>query len=163
MEVSSSSRRIEKFNGRSITISLRELKVIFSIVIYELKFKYGANYSKTFTFKQLAHYVHYVALHVYEQHSMRILGVIQIPNPTYAIAITTSSQVALQVIIAHHGTMPNNPNSLPILVNIFPQQLIATIANIPPTIDAPAFANPMGEFFWILELEFLVKSSEKIL
>jgi hypothetical protein len=27
----------------------------------------------------------------------------------------------------------------------------------------PAFVDPMGEFFWILELEFPVKSSEKIL
>jgi len=27
----------------------------------------------------------------------------------------------------------------------------------------PAFANPVGEFFRVLELEFLVKSSEKIL
>jgi hypothetical protein len=163
MEVNSSTRRIEKFNGRLGTISLRELKVIFSIVSYELKFKYGANYTKTFTFKQLAHYVHYVALHVYEQHSLRILGVIQIPNPTYAIAITTSSQAALQVVITHHGIMPNNLDSVPTLVNISPQQFIATIVNIPPTIDAPAFVNPMGEFFSILELEFSFKSSEKIL
>jgi hypothetical protein len=25
------------------------------------------------------------------------------------------------------------------------------------------FANPVGEFFWVLKLEFFVKSSEKIL
>jgi len=31
------------------------------------------------------------------------------------------------------------------------------------TIDALAFANPVGKFFRILELEFLVKSFEKIL
>jgi len=41
MEVSSSSQRIEKFRGRLGTISLREFKAIFSIVVYELEFKYG--------------------------------------------------------------------------------------------------------------------------
>jgi hypothetical protein len=59
--------------------------------------------------------------------------------------------------------MPNNPDPIPISVNLFPQQLIDVIANIPPTIDAPAFADPVGEFFQVLELEFPVKSSEKIL
>jgi len=59
--------------------------------------------------------------------------------------------------------VPNNPNLVPTLINIFPQQLIATTANIPPTTNAPAFADPVGEFFWILELEFLVKSSEKFM
>jgi hypothetical protein len=54
--------------------------------------------------------VHYEALDVYEQHSPKILGVTQIPNPTYATTITTTSQVALQIAIAHHGTMPNSPN-----------------------------------------------------
>jgi hypothetical protein len=39
--------------------------------------------------------VHYEALDVYEQHSARILGITQIPNPTYATAIATASQVAL--------------------------------------------------------------------
>jgi len=29
--------------------------------------------------------------------------------------------------------------------------------------DAPAFANPMREFFRVLKVEFLMKSSEKIL
>jgi hypothetical protein len=43
--------------------------------------------------------------------------------------------------------VPNNPDSVPISVNLSLQQLIVGIANIPPTIDAPAFANPMGEFF----------------
>jgi hypothetical protein len=95
----------------------------------------------------LARYVHYEALNVYKQHSPRILGVIYIPNPAYAIAIATASQVALQATIAHHGTMPNNPDLVPISVNFFPQQLIAAIANIPPTIDVPAFAKPLGEFF----------------
>jgi hypothetical protein len=35
--------------------------------------------------------------------------------------------------------------------------------NILPTIDAPAFADPMGEFFRVVELEFSIKSFEKIL
>ncbi len=159
MEVSSSSRRIEKFNGRLGTISLREFKATFSTVVYELELKYDANYTKAFAFKQLAHYVHYEALDVYEQHSARILGVTQAPNPAYAIAIATASEAA----IAHHGTMPNNPDPVPTSVNLSPQQLIAVTANIPPTIDAPTFVDPVGEFFRILELEFPVKSSEKIL
>jgi hypothetical protein len=66
----------------------------------------------------------------------------------------------LQAAIAHHGTMPNNPNSVPTLVNLSPQQLIFTTTNIPLTIDAPTFVDPVGEFFQVLELEFLVKSSE---
>jgi len=82
---------------------------------------------------------------------------------TYAIAITTASQAALQATIAHHGTMPNNLDPVPTSVNLSPQQLIATTANIPPTIDDSAFVDPVGEFFRVLELEFLVKSSEKIL
>ncbi len=75
MEVSSSSGRIEKFNGRPGIISLREFKATFSTVVCELELKYGANYTKAFAFKQLACYVHYEALDVYEQHSTRILGV----------------------------------------------------------------------------------------
>jgi hypothetical protein len=75
MEVNSSFGRIEKFNGRPTTIFLKEFKAIFSIVVYELKFKYGVNYIEAFTFKQLARYVHYEALNVYEQHSLKILGV----------------------------------------------------------------------------------------
>jgi hypothetical protein len=59
--------------------------------------------------------------------------------------------------------VPNNPNSVLISVNLSPQQLIVAIANIPPTIDAPTFVDPMEEFFRVLELEFLIKSSEKIL
>ena len=59
--------------------------------------------------------------------------------------------------------MPNNLDSVPSLINIFPQQLIVVTSNNFPTIDAPAFADPMGEFFWILELEFPIKSSKKIL
>ncbi len=59
MEVNSSSGRIGKFNGRPGTISLREFKATFSIVVYELELKYDGNYTKAFTFKQLAYYVHY--------------------------------------------------------------------------------------------------------
>ncbi len=131
MEVSSSSGRIEKFNGRPCIISLKEFKATFSIVVCELEFKYGANYTKALAFKQFAHYVHYEALDVYKQYSTRILGVTQIPNLTYAVAIATTSQVALQVAIAHHGTMPNNPDPVPTLINLSPQQLIGVIANIP--------------------------------
>jgi hypothetical protein len=57
--------------------------------------------------------------------------------------------------------MPNNPDPVPTSVNLSPQQLIATTANIPPTIDAPAFADIIGEFFRVLELKFSMKSSEK--
>jgi hypothetical protein len=132
-------------------------------MVCELELKYGANYIEAFAFKQLAHYVHYEALDVYEQHSARILGVTQIPNLAYATTIATTSQVALQAAIAHHGTVPNNPDLVPTLVNLSPQQLIVATANIPPTTDALAFADPMGEFFRVLELEFPVQSFEKIL
>ncbi len=64
-------------------------------MVYELELKYGANYTKAFTFKQLACCVHYEALDVYEQHFPRILGVTQIPNLAYATAITTTSQATL--------------------------------------------------------------------
>jgi hypothetical protein len=142
---------------------LKEFKATFSTVVCELELKYGVNYTEAFAFRQLARYVHYEALDVYDQHSPRILGITQIPNPTYVAAIAIASQAALQIAIAYHGTIPNNPDPIPTLINIFPQQLIATTANIPPTIDALAFADPMGEFFRVFELEFLVKSSEKIL
>jgi hypothetical protein len=75
MEFSSSSRKIEKFNKRTRTISLREFKATFSIMVCESKLKYGANYTEAFVFKQLACYVHYETLDVYEQHSLRLLGV----------------------------------------------------------------------------------------
>ncbi len=91
MEVSSSSGRIEKFNGRLGTIFLREFTTTSTIMVYELELKYGVNYIEAFIIKQLAHYVHYEALNVYKQHSLRIMGVTQIPNPTYA----TTSQTAL--------------------------------------------------------------------
>jgi hypothetical protein len=75
MEVNSSVGRIKKFYGRRTTISLKEFKATFSTVVCELKFKYGINYTEAFAFKQLAYYVHYEALDVYEQHSPKILGV----------------------------------------------------------------------------------------
>jgi hypothetical protein len=58
MEVSSSSRKIEKFSEGLGTISLREFKAIFSTVVCELELKYDANYTEVFAFKQLACYVH---------------------------------------------------------------------------------------------------------
>jgi hypothetical protein len=163
MEINSSSRRIEKFNRRPNTISLREFKATFSIVVCELELKYGANYTEAFAFKQLAHYVHYEALDVYEQHFPRILGITQIPNSAYATAITITSQVALQATIAHHGTVPNNLDLVPTSINFSLQQFIVVTTNILPTIDATTFADPVGEFFQVLKLEFPVKSSEKIL
>ncbi len=58
MEVSSSSGRIKKFNGRPCTISLKEFKVTFSTVVRELELKYGIDYTEAFAFKQVACYVH---------------------------------------------------------------------------------------------------------
>jgi hypothetical protein len=139
MEVNSSSGRIEKFSGKPSTISLREFKATFSTVVCELELKYGVSYTEAFAFKQLVRYVHYEALDVYKQHSPRILGITKIPNPTYATTITTSSQATLQATIAHHGTLPNNPDPVPTLINLSLQQLIATTANIPPTINVAAF------------------------
>jgi len=121
MEVNNCSGRIEKFSGRLGTISLREFKATFLIVVCELQLKYGVNYTEAFVFKQLVHYVHYEALDVYEQHSARILGVTQILNLAYTIAIATASQAALQAAIAHHRTMPNNPNPVPTLIILSPQ------------------------------------------
>jgi hypothetical protein len=43
--------------------------------------------------------------------------------------------------------LPNNPDLIPTLINISPQQLIIAIANIPLTIDEQAFVDPVGEFF----------------
>jgi hypothetical protein len=113
---------------------LKEFKAIFSTVVCELELKYGANYIDAFAFKQLARYVHYEALDVYEQHFPRILGVIQIPNPTYATAIAITSQAALQAAIAHHGTMPNNLDLALISVNLSPQQfIVASQTFLPPS------------------------------
>ncbi len=74
MEVSNSFRRIENFNRRLCTISLREFKATFLAMVCELELKYGVNYTEVLALKQLARYVHYEALDVYEQHSIRILG-----------------------------------------------------------------------------------------
>ncbi len=98
--------------------------------------------------------MHYEALDVYEQHSPRILGVTQILNQAYATTITTTFQVALQAAIAHHGTVPNNLDLVPISINLYPQQLIATIANILPTINAPGFIDQWGNFFELLSWNF---------
>jgi len=51
MEVNTSFGRIEKFNERPNTISLREFNATFSSMVYELEFKYGDNYTEAFTFK----------------------------------------------------------------------------------------------------------------
>jgi hypothetical protein len=114
MKVNNSSGRTKKFSGNPSTIFLREFKVTFSIVVCELEFKYGVNFTKAFASKQLACYVHYEALDVYEQHSSRILGVTQIPNPAYATAIATTSQVD----IAHHGIVHNNLDSILTSINL---------------------------------------------
>jgi hypothetical protein len=53
--------------------------------------------------------------------------------------------------------VPNNPNLIFVSVNLSLQQLIVIATNITPTIDASAFANPMGEFFQVLVLEFRSK------
>jgi len=66
MEVNDFFRKIEKFSGRLGTISLGEFKATFSIVVCELEFRYGTNYTEAFSFKQLTRYVHYEALNVYE-------------------------------------------------------------------------------------------------
>ncbi len=59
--------------------------------------------------------------------------------------------------------MPNNPDPVPTSVNLSPQQFIVATTDIPSTTNAPAFVDPMGEFFRILKLEFPIESSEKIL
>ncbi len=129
-------------------------------MVCELELKNGVNYIDAFAFKQLACYVHYEALDVYVQHFLNILGIIHIPNPAYATTIAIASQAALQAAIAHHGTVPNNLDPVPTSVNLSPQQFIVVTANILPTIDATIFANLVGEFFRVLKLEFLIKSSE---
>jgi hypothetical protein len=147
MEVSNFSGKIEKLCKRPGTISLREFKATFLIMVCELELKYGINYTDAFAFKQLARYVHYETLDIYEQHSLKILGITQITNPAYAITIATASQAALQVSIAHHGIVPNNLDLVPTSINLSLEQLIIAIANNPPTINALAFVDPVGEFF----------------
>jgi len=154
MEVNSSFGRIEKFSGRPSIISLREFKATFSTVVCELELKYGANSTEAFAFKQLARYVHYEALDVYEQHSTRILGVTQVPNPAYAIAIATASQAALQAAIAHHETVPNNPDPVPTSVNLSPQQLIVATANFLPPLMRQLLLIQWGNSFEFLSWNF---------
>ncbi len=62
--------------------------------------------------------MHYEALNVYEQHSLKILNITQIPNPAYAITITTAFQAALQTAITYHGIVPNNSYSIPTSINL---------------------------------------------
>jgi hypothetical protein len=109
----------------------------------------------------MAHYVQYETLDVYEQRSLRILGVTQIPNLTYAIAIASAFQAALQVAITHHGTMPNNLDLVLTSINLSLQQFIAITVNILPTIDATTFVNPVREFFRVLEQNFRLKVLKK--
>jgi hypothetical protein len=45
--------------------------------------------------------------------------------------------------------VPNNLDPVLTSKNLFAQQLITATTNIPPTIDAPTFANPVGEFFQV--------------
>jgi hypothetical protein len=59
---------VEKLSGRAGTIFLREFKATFLTMVCELEFKYGIIYTEVFAFKQLACYVHYETLDVYEQH-----------------------------------------------------------------------------------------------
>jgi hypothetical protein len=53
---------------------LTEFKATFSTMICELELKYGINYIEAFAFKELARYVHFETLDVYEEHSLKILG-----------------------------------------------------------------------------------------
>jgi hypothetical protein len=69
----------------------------------------------------MGRYVHHEALNVYEQHFLTILGITQIPNPTYATTIAIAFQAALQATIAHHGNVLNNPDLVPTSMNLSPQ------------------------------------------
>ncbi len=128
-----------------------------------MELKYGINYIEAFAFKHLADFVHYETLDVYKQHFSKILDITKIPNIAYATTIVSTSQATLQATIAHHGIVHNNLDPVLALVKLSLQQFIVATSNILPTIDAPAFVDPVGELFRVLELEFLVKSSEKIL
>jgi hypothetical protein len=54
---------------------LKEFRATFSTMVCELEFKYAANYTEVFVFKELARYVHYEALDVYERHCPKIFGI----------------------------------------------------------------------------------------
>ncbi len=66
MEVNNFSGKIEKFSTGPGTIFLKEFNTTFSTMVCELELKYDANYTEAFAFKQLASYVHYEALYIYE-------------------------------------------------------------------------------------------------
>jgi len=53
----------------------------------------------------------------------------------------------MRATIAHHGIVPDDPDPVSTSVNLSPQQLIIATTNIFPTINAPAFTDPVGEFF----------------
>jgi hypothetical protein len=58
--------------------------------------------------------------------------------------------------------MPNNPDPVPTSVNLFPQQLIVATPNIPITINAPAFVDPVGNSFEFLSWNFQLRVLKKI-
>jgi hypothetical protein len=60
----------------------------------------------------------------------------------------------LQTAITAHGNIPDYPAPVPTSVALTPQQLATATTNVPPTINAPASADPVGEFFSILKLYF---------
>jgi hypothetical protein len=97
MEVNISSGKIEKFNRRPSTISLKKFKASFSTVVCELELKYGANYTEAFAFKQLARHVHYEALDVYEQH---------FPNPRSSLCHNHRHRLS-SYIASYHCTSRN--------------------------------------------------------
>jgi len=109
MEVNNSSRRIEKFSRRPGIISLREFKTTFSTVVCELELKYGTNYTEAFAFKQLARYVHYEALDVYEQHSARILGMSQ---PHFGLSVRMQLTLPKVGDLESSGTPENSEDDL---------------------------------------------------
>jgi hypothetical protein len=95
MKVNISLGRIEKFIGRPGTISL-EFKTTFSTVVYELELKYGVNYTEDF-----GHHLDHQSNLCHSHHHRFSSCII--------------------IAIAHHGTMPNNPNFVLTSVNLSPQ------------------------------------------
>jgi hypothetical protein len=85
------------------------------------------------------------------------------PYTAYAIAIVSTSQITLQATIAHHGIVRNNPNSGTYFNKTFSSTTHCCYIKHSSHHHAPTFADLVGEFFRVLELEFLVKSFEKIL
>jgi hypothetical protein len=101
-------------------------------------------------------------LHLYIFLSLGIICILRKKNVRF-FKLFPSTWKGREAASAHHVIMPNNPDPIHISVNLSPQQFIVTTVNIPTTIDAPNFADLVGEFFQVLELEFLIKSSKKIL